>query len=526
MSSVIDPPTLVLVVDDNDTARYAKCRILRRAGFEVIEAVDGTNALRLVEERKPRLVVLDVRLPGLDGWAVCRKIKANPLTEAVLVLQMSATFVSEGDTVRALEGGADGCLTEPCDPTVLLATIRALLRARLAEDALREALSREQSLRTVAEAANRAKDEFLATLSHELRSPLSAILTWVNLMRAGRLDQPRTERAVEAIERNSRLQLRLIEDLLDVSRIISGKMKIELTHVDLGAVVATALENLQSAAMSKRLQIDSFIDPSMGPVSGDAARLQQVVGNLLSNAVKFTPEDGRIMVSVKAVDSFAQIEVTDTGIGIDVEMLPHIFERFRQVDSSTTRTEGGLGLGLALVRHFVELHAGSVEARSEGLGKGATFLVRLPLAPVRPSASKVGAVPPLRAKLPGVKLPSLAGIRVLVVDDESDGREAVALVLEHCGASVKTAGSVAEAMSAFSSAVFDAVVSDIAMPSEDGFALIARLRAQGDTPALALTGYVGQEDRQRILAAGYQTCLTKPVAAAELGETIARLVQS
>lgn len=183
-------------------------------------------------------------------------------------------------------------------------------------------------------------------------------------------------------------------------------------------------------------------------------------------------------------------------------------------------------MGLALVRHFVELHAGSVEARSEGLGKGATFLVRLPLAPVRPSASKVDPVPPLRAKLPGVKLPSLAGIRVLVVDDESDGREAVALVLEHCGASVKTAGSVAEAMSAFSSAVFDAVVSDIAMPSEDGFALIARLRAHGDTPALALTGYVGQEDRQRILAAGYQTCLTKPVAAAELGETIARLVQS
>jgi signal transduction histidine kinase len=524
MNSTSDTPILVLVVDDNETARYGKSRILRQAGFEVIEAADGLNALRLAEERTPRLVVLDVRLPGLDGWEVCRRIKSNPQTQTVLVLQMSATFVSGNDTVRSLEGGADGCLTEPCDPMVLLASIRALLRARQAEDALREALSREQTLRGAAESANRAKDDFLATLSHELRSPLSAILTWASLMRSGRLDEARRERAVEAIERNTRLQLRLVEDLLDVSRIVSGKMKLEVTLVDLGAVVATALDNVQSAAAAKNISVDSYVDPSLGPVSGDAERLQQLVGNLLSNAVKFTPKNGRITLRVTAVDSTAQIEVSDTGIGIPGAMLPYIFERFRQVDSSTTRSEGGLGLGLALVRHFVELQGGTVEARSEGLGKGSTFVVRLPLPPPNSAAERVDKVRALRTRV-RPELPNLAGIRVLVVDDDFDGREAVALVLEQCGASVTTAGSVGEAMAACKQVAFDAVISDIAMPSEDGFALIARLRAEGDTPALALTGYVSNEDQRRILAAGYKTYLSKPIAAAELGEAVAMLVR-
>jgi signal transduction histidine kinase len=524
MAAIVDTPALVLVVDDNETARYGKCRVLRQAGFEVIEAVEGLNALRIVEERQPRLVLLDVRLPGIDGWEVCKRIKANPLTQTVLVLQMSATFVSGDDTVRSLEGGADGCLTEPYDPRVLLASVRALLRARRAEDALRGALAREQALRGVAESANRAKDDFLATLSHELRSPLSAILTWATLMREGKLDEARMERAVEAIERNTRLQLRLVEDLLDVSRIISGKMKLEVSLVDLGAVVATALDNLQSVAVPKHISIESFVDPRVGPVSGDAARLQQVVWNLLSNAVKFTPKHGRVTLRLTTVDSSAQIEVTDTGIGIDTAMLPQIFERFRQVDSSSTRAEGGLGLGLALVRHFVELHGGTVEARSEGLGKGSTFIVRLPLLPA-------GAAPRDREKVPRERSghrpapPRLNGARVLVVDDESDGRDAVALVLERCGALVTTAGSVAEAMAVCDEKEFDAVVSDIAMPFEDGFALIARLRGRGDIPALALTGYVSEDDQRRILAAGYNTYLSKPIAAAALGEAVAKLVQ-
>jgi signal transduction histidine kinase len=406
MSSTTDTPPLVLVVDDNETGRYGKCRVLRQNGFEVIEAADGTNALRLVTERKPRLVLLDVKLPDIDGWEVCRRIKANPGTESVLVLQMSATFVREDDTVRSLEGGADGCLTEPCDPLVLVATIRALLRARRAEDALREALAREQGLRSAAEAANRAKDDFLATLSHELRSPLGAILTWASLLRTGRLDERRTKQAVEAIERNTRLQVRLIEDLLDVSRIISGKMRLEFALVDLGTVVEAALDSVRGVASAKGIRIESTVDPSLGPVSGDAARLQQVLWNLLSNALKFTPKAGRVEIRLTGVDSVAQIEVTDTGSGIDATVLPHIFERFRQADSSTTRAEGGLGLGLALVRHFVELHGGTVEAKSEGLGKGATFLVRLPLAAVR-LPRRVEAVETLRARLPSVTLPSL-----------------------------------------------------------------------------------------------------------------------
>jgi signal transduction histidine kinase len=525
VNSTVDTPALVLVVDDNEAARYGKCRVLRQAGFEVIEAVDGLSALRIVEDRKPRLVLLDVRLPGLDGWQVCAKIKANPATQAVLVMQMSATFVSGDDTVRSLEGGADGCLTEPYDPMVLVASVRALLRARRAEDALREALAREQALRGVAESANRAKDDFLATLSHELRSPLSAILTWASLMREGKLDEARMQRAVESIERNTRLQLRLVEDLLDVSRIISGKMKLELSVVDLHTMLATALDNLQSAAAPKQISIDSFIDPSLGLLSGDPARLQQVVWNLVSNAVKFTPKNGRVVLRVTAAGSSAQIEVTDTGIGIDASMLPHIFERFRQADSSTTRAEGGLGLGLALVRHFVELHGGTVEARSEGLGKGSTFIVRLPLPPASAAPSDREKVHRERAgRRPA--LPRLDGARVLVVDDESDGREAVALVLERCGALVTMAGSVAEAMAVCDEKEFDAVVSDIAMPFEDGFALIARLRGRGDIPAVALTGYVSEDDERRILAAGYNTYLSKPIAAYALGEAVAKLVQN
>jgi signal transduction histidine kinase len=525
MSSTIDTPSLVLVVDDNETARYGKCRILRQAGFEVIEAADGANALRLVAERKPRLLLLDVKLPDIDGWEVCRRIKANPGTESVLVLQMSATFVREDDTVRSLEGGADGCLTEPCDPLVLVATIRALLRARRAEDDLREALAREQGLRGAAEAANRAKDEFLATLSHELRSPLGAILTWASLLRTGRLDERRTKQAVEAIERNTRLQVRLIEDLLDVSRIISGKMRLEFALVDLAAVIEAALDSVRSVASAKGIRIESTIDPSLGPVSGDAGRLQQVVWNLLSNALKFTPKAGHVEIRLTEVDSVAQIEVTDTGAGIDATLLPHIFERFRQADSSTTRAEGGLGLGLALVRHFVELHGGTVEAKSEGLGKGATFLVRLPLAAVRLPPRRVEALEALRARLPSVTLPNLEGIRILVVDDEADAREAIAIVLEQCGASVTTASSVPEAMTGYAGAAFDAIVSDIAMPHEDGFALIARLRERGSTPALALTAYASADDEQRVLAAGYQAYLTKPIVATDLGDAVARLVR-
>jgi len=519
--------SLILVVDDNEVGRYAKIRILREAGYEVIEAATGDDALRLIPERSPRLVLLDVNLPGVDGLEVCRRIKADPATASVAILQVSATHVREEDTVRALEGGADASLTEPIEPAVLVATVRALLRARLAEDALRDALTREQATRVAAEAANRTKDEFLATLSHELRSPLGVILTWVTLLRSDRVDGAARKRAYEAIERNTRHQAKLIEDLLDVSRIISGKMRLDVGTLDLADVVNGALEGVRHAADAKSIELEVVVpEEVVGPVSGDMARLQQVVWNLLSNAVKFTPRDGRIVVRVDLVDSHAEIQVTDSGRGIDPTFLPHIFERFRQADSSTTRSDGGLGLGLAIVRHLVELHGGTVAAESDGIGRGSTFRVRLPLRAVRIPLAPAAPARMLRPPPVPSPLPDLSGLRVLVLDDEPDAREAIAAVLEGCAAEVTAVATVREALAAVERGAARVVVSDIAMPSEDGYGFIKELRALppergGTLPVIALTAHAGLSERQRILAAGFDEYLAKPIEPRELGAVVA-----
>src|SRR6185503_414866 len=328
---------------------------------------------RLVEERDPRLVVLDVHLPDRDGWSICQALKADPKTASILVLQVSATFVTDGDRVRALDGGADACLTEPLEGPVLVATVRALLRARKAEDALREALAREQAARSIAETANRSKDEFLALLSHEVRTPLGAILSWVTLLRQHHPDADVLEQGLEAIERNTRVQVRLIEDLLDVSRIVTGKLRLDLALVDLALLIEGALESVRPAAIAKGIRVDTFLDPALGSMLGDPTRLQQVLWNLISNAVKFTPKGGWIEIRAERRDSLAVVEFTDSGQGVDAAFLPFIFDRFRQADSSTTRREGGLGLGLAIVRHVVELHGGTVSAHSDGIGQGSTF---------------------------------------------------------------------------------------------------------------------------------------------------------
>jgi signal transduction histidine kinase len=524
----VNETNLVLVVDDTEVARYSKVRMLRQAGFEVIEAGTGAGALQAVAERMPRLVVLDVRLPDINGWEVCRQLKGNRDTSSVLVLQMSATFVTQADTARALEGGADACLTEPIEPPVLVATVKALLRARTAEDALRDALAREQAARGAAEAANRTKDEFLATLSHELRSPLNAILTWTNLLRSGQLDGGRTARALEAIERNTRLQVKLVDDLLDVSRIISGKMRLEVSLVELPAIIEAALETLRPAADAKAIAVSMTADPTVGPVSGDPGRLQQVIWNLVSNAIKFTPKGGRVAVHLENVDSVAQIRVIDSGKGIEPAFLPHIFERFKQADATSTRAEGGLGLGLAIVRHLVELHGGTVDAHSEGLGTGTTFTVRLPVPAVRATGRGRDAI---ERRIAADTPPSLAGLTVLIVEDEIDAREALAAVLEHAGATVRAASSVDEALALLAGAHPDVIVSDIAMPHQDGYALMRRLAddlpdASARVPTLALTAYGGAEDRRRILDAGYHAYLTKPVDATELVVAVGRLARS
>jgi signal transduction histidine kinase len=527
-------PELILVVDDNDTGRYHKERTLTRAGYEVIQARDGLEALRLVVEREPRIVVLDVKLPGLDGWEVCRRIKADPATASTLVLQVSATYVSDADTVRALEGGADAALSEPIDSTVLVATVRSLLRVRRAEDSLRAALAGEQTARSIAEAAreaveaaNQSKDEFLATLSHELRSPLGTVLTWVSLLRSADGDGAQMAHGLDVIERNIRLQMKLIDDLLDVSRIISGKLRLDVALVGLEPIVAAAIVNIRGAAEAKHVRVESMVEDTAGLVWGDATRLQQVVWNLLSNAIKFTPRDGTVRVSVRSTDTGVRIEVADTGMGIAPDVLPKIFERFHQADPSTTRSEGGLGLGLAIVRQIVELHGGTVEAMSPGLGGGTTMIVNLPPAEAR-GLSAVRTMAGSTARPVLSEPPSLSRLRLLIVEDDPDALEAISAVLQRSGASVTSVRSVPEALIALGREKPDVLVSDIAMAGMDGITLIRAVRERsrergGAVPALALTAYTGGDTQRRALEAGYQAFLTKPIDASDLVSAIASL---
>jgi PAS domain S-box-containing protein len=410
--------------------------------------------------------------------------------------------------------------------TVILRDISERKKAEVERAVL---LAREQAARAEAEAASRTKDDFLATLSHELRAPLNTILMWSQLLRDGRLDQATTAYAVETIERSTKAQAQIIADLLDVSRIVSGKLLLEMVPVDPGAVARAALEAVRPAALAKGIRLEASLAPAAGPLLGDPNRLQQVLWNLLSNAVKFTPRDGSVSVSLRRADSHLEITVRDSGEGIRPDFLPYLFDRFRQADSSTTRTHGGLGLGLAIVRHLVELHGGTVRAESPGEGQGATFVVRLPLQAVLPK----GASPPRALAANGeatLDRAALEGVRVLVVDDEADARAVLAAVLEQCGAAVTTAGSVREALLALEQDHPDVLVSDIGMPGEDGYRLIQRVRALGSAsggglPAVALTAYARTEDRMRALSAGFQAHLPKPVEPEELAALVADLAR-
>ena len=411
-------------------------------------------------------------------------------------------------------------------PVAAIAQGQDITRRKAAEEELQDLLIREQEARRDAESANRAKDEFLAVLSHELRTPLTAILGWVKMLESGRLGAAHAKRGLEVIERNVRTQTRLIEDLLDVSRIIAGKLKLEKAVVDLAAIAQTTVESLRPAAQERRVNLDYRQDISLVPFEGDAARLQQVVWNLVSNAIKFTPEEGRVDVRLSAPNGMAVITVADTGIGIKPEFLPRLFDRFSQEDSSTTRRYTGLGLGLAIVRHIVDLHGGTVEAASEGDGKGATFTVALPL------SATVGL--PERAPRGGEPIEltrPLQGVRVLFVEDDEDFRELAAEILQMAGAVVDSAASAAEAVSAYRRSRPDVMVSDIGLPSEDGYSLIRKIRAlekeQGATPvpAIAVTGYAQAEDHARVHEAGYQRHLAKPVEPGVLIGMIASIVR-
>jgi signal transduction histidine kinase/DNA-binding response OmpR family regulator len=398
----------------------------------------------------------------------------------------------------------------------------------LAEDLARRAALAVDNARLYSQAqeANRLKDEFLATLSHELRTPLSGVLGWTHILRSVPQDQAMLTRGLEIIERSARAQVQLIEDILDVSRIVTGKLRLEVQPVMLAGVVEAAVEASRPTAEAKGIRLNSALVSPEAPVAGDPNRLQQVVWNLLANALKFTPRGGQVEVGLTPFDGHAQITVTDTGQGIKPEFLPYVFERFRQADSSSTRAHGGLGLGLAIVRHLVELHGGHVGVESAGEGRGATFWVRLPLQnPAAPSAE----VPSPRGRPGAVQAARLANRRVLVVEDEPGTREFLGLVFRQCGSRVTLAASVAEALAAFDRDPPEVLVSDIAMPGEDGYSLIHRLRALpaergGQVPALALTAYARAEDRDRVLQAGFQRYLTKPFVPDQLLAAVADLI--
>ncbi len=421
------------------------------------------------------------------------------------------------------------------DHQVIQCNIRDITARKQAEEELRRLMSLEQAARAEAEAANRTKDEFLAIASHELRTPLNAILGWATLLCTGKFDEARTVRALETIQRNAKAQARLIEDLLDVSRLNAGILQLETSLLEIPPIIYAVIESQQPEINAKSIQLQTHLDPDLGLVSGDAHRLQQVIENLVANAIKFTPDGGQIEVRLERVNAQAQITVSDTGKGIKADFLPYVFEDFRQADSSTTREHGGLGLGLSIVHQIVALHGGTVQAESSGEGQGATLIVRLPLAAASQAASCAtngGQLPfsNLKRAKPFYCLPELSNLQVMTIDDHPDTLEMLRSVLEQGGAKVRTYLSTAAALADLTDWWPDVLISDIAMPDEDGYGIIGKVRAierrrSKRIPALALTAYNTVEDRTRVLAAGFDRFVPKPVEPNELLATLANLVR-
>jgi PAS domain S-box-containing protein len=645
------PPISILHVDDDEANRYVHTRMLQRAGFNVTEASTGAQALQLAAEIKPDLIVLDVKLPDIHGFEVCRQIKADPATAFIPVLHLSASFIQMEDKAEALEGGADGYLTQPVESRELIATVNALLRMRQAEevavasanqwqttfdsisdgvclldfkgnvvrcnqamakilgksvpeiigvscdqlwqnagdeatcDFLCDRLSpqvcqsvelqidrywygvkadpilgengdvtgtvqiftniterklaearrtelwqREQAAREQAEANSRMKDEFLAIVSHELRSPLNAMLGWAKLLRTRKLEDSVRDRAMETIERNALLQVQMIEDLLDISRIIRGTIRLIARPIHLKVPIEAAMETVLLAAQAKTIQLITNFEPTIGMVSADSDRLQQVIWNLLSNAIKFTPIGGSIEVRLAVISPVAQIQIIDTGCGISAEFLPHVFDRFRQADASITRSYGGLGLGLAIARQLVELHGGTLQAQSLGIGQGATFTIELPLIGTLLENSSDRVSPAINTNYLLVEsLPKLEGLQVLVIDNEEDNRELIKVALQEYNVKVLTADDAIAAMTIVTQNKLDAIISDIGMPDKDGYELIKQIRAwevgQGRSPipAIALTAYARDEDSQRAISYGFQRHLSKPIEPHKLAIAISQL---
>ena len=516
----------ILIVDDLPEKLLIYSSLLEDIDAEIIEARSGTEALRRVLEGSFAVILLDVNMPDIDGLETATLIRGHRNGRHTPIIFITS-YADEMQTARGYALGAVDYILSPIVAPVLRTKVQVFVDLYNAHAALarsnQELETRVKERTAELEQLSRLKDEFLATMSHELRTPLNAIFGWVTLLRTRRLDEPTQERALETIERNARAQKRLIEDLLDVSRIVTGKVALEIMPVDPRRVVEAALETMAPAAQAKGITVVPLLDTGVATVRGDFARLQQIVCNLLSNAIKFTPSGGKVDVCLAHRNGEAEISVSDSGQGIKPEFLPLVFDRFRQEDGSISRRHGGLGLGLAIVRHLVELHAGSVEAFSAGEGKGSRFVVRLPtrLGVARGATTEEVAASPTTSSM-------LAGIRLLVVDDEPGARELIANVLQGYGAEVCLAESGQAALTKLFEQRPHVLVADLGMPGMDGYALIEQVRALdpdfgGQTPAIAVTGYASPLDRLRALQAGYQNHVAKPVEPQELAIVIASL---
>jgi signal transduction histidine kinase len=518
---------LVLVLEDNlEMSRFlADCLA---PDYRVATAFDGRQGLERALELRPDLILSDIMMPVMGGDALVRELRAHPELEGIPIIVLTAKADDEL-RVKLLREGAQDFLTKPVASEELRARVANFVMLKRTRDVLQGALSSQsRDLATLADelaAANRGKDEFLAVLSHELRTPLMPILSWSFLLREGQLDAPAMKRALEAIERNAKLQARIVEDLLDVSRAIKGKLRLNVQPIVLDPVIQAAIESVRPAAEAKGIALDARLDLEMGPISGDPERLHQVVWNLTSNAIKFTPPGGRVEIRLARLGEHLHLTVTDNGRGIQPALLPRMFERFWQADSSATRAEGGLGLGLAVVRHLVELHGGTVRAESAGEGLGATFTVTLPLLSLGKSVDNLEARSPVGEE-GSARSPRCHGLKVLVVDDDKDTCEILGVVLKKAGAEVRTCLSARQALTAMDSWVPDILVSDIAMPGEDGYTLIRKVRARktedgGRVPAVALSAYGRNEDRMKALSAGFQMHVGKPIEPSRLVNVVA-----
>ena len=512
------PVRVLVVIPDPDLRAQTQAAL--GGAMQVFAVPDAPLALASAFPAVVDVVLADVAV-GEDS---IRALRADRRTRGVPILVLT-TRTEPGGVIEGLAGDADEYLLKPVPPRELAARVQAHAQRAWARE---EVLRVEASSRAEAESSNRAKDEFIAMISHELRTPLGAILIWAQLLKSDDLDAGAVTRAVGMIERSTKTLAQIIDDLLDASRIIAGKLTFETRPLELRPVIEAALDAASPAAEAKGVLLERSLPGPLPPVSGDAGRLQQVVGNLLANAVKFTPEGGRIEVRLARAGSTAHITIVDTGTGINPEFLPFIFERFRQADTTSTRKQKGLGLGLAIARQIVQLHGGTIEASSAGEGLGSTFTVKLPLLG---TTSPVVSPPVLRTDERPTGTPTLDGITVLVVDDEEDAREAMAVLLGQAGARVISVAGAAEALDTLDRERPDVLLSDIAMPGEDGYALIRRVRSRsgetgGRIPAAALTAYATLEDRAKAIRAGYDEHIPKPVDPTRLIGAVALLVDA